>query len=154
MGYYSSISRGYDELHVNEQLEKARAVNANCALRGFLLDIGAGTGCSTRLFQGRAECIALDPSLEMLRQFPGLKVVAKAEELPFKSASFDSIVSITALHHADLGKAAKEIRRVSKENAAIAISFFKRAKSFSQAKAVFKGFREIDSEKDLIFVKC
>ena len=153
MRYYDGLSRGYNRLHGEEQAKKAQAIKANCRLNGLLLDIGAGTGLTTRLFQEKAECIALDPSKEMLKQFPGMKVVAMAERLPFKESSFDCIVSITALHHADLKKAKAEIERVSKEKATIAISFFKRAKNFPEAKRLFKGSREIEAEKDLIFVK-
>ena len=151
MGYYDSISRGYDRLHLEEQREKALLVKENCSLQGLLLDIGAGTGSATSLFEGNAECIALDPSKEMVSQFSGLKVVARAEQLPFKDACFDSVISLTALHHSDLKEAMAEIERVSKPNACIAISFFKRAKNFALAKNLFSKFRKIDSEKDLIF---
>ncbi len=153
MGYYDSISKGYNNLHFEEQKEKALLVKANCSLSGLLLDIGAGTGAATSLFEDQAECITLDPSKEMVSQFNGLKVVARAEQLPFKNACFDSVISLTALHHADLEKAMAEIERVSKPNSCIAISFFKRAKNFNIAKRLFAGFRKIDSEKDLIFIR-
>ncbi len=153
MAYYGEISPGYDELHGEEQAAKAGLVEANCRLKGLLLDIGAGTGFSTRLFQGKAECIALDPSFEMVEGFSGLKVVARAEELPFRDNCFDSVVSLTALHHADLKQAKREIERVLKKEAVVAISFFKRAKNFSKARALFKGFREIDAGKDLLFAR-
>jgi ubiquinone/menaquinone biosynthesis C-methylase UbiE len=153
MQYYNEISKGYNRLHWEEQKEKALAIKKNLQLQGLLLDIGAGTGKATQLFQEGAECIALDPAREMVKQFPGLKVVGKAEELPFKSNSFDSVISLTALHHADLEKAWAEIERISKGDASIAVSFFKRAKNFPLARALFKGFREIDSGKDLLFVR-
>ena len=153
MDYYDSISKGYNNLHGKEQEEKALLVKANCFLSGLLLDIGAGTGATTSLFEGQAECIALDLSKEMVSQFNGLKVVAKAEQLPFRDSCFDSVISLTALHHTDLEKAMAEIERISKPNSCIAISFFKRAKNFNAAKSLFAGFRKIDSEKDLIFVR-
>ncbi len=134
-------------------MEKALLVKKNCKLNGLLLDIGAGTGAATSLFEDSAECIALDPALKMVSQFSGLIVVAKAEQLPFKNACFDSVISLTALHHADLEQAVAEIERVSKPNAKIAISFFKRAKNFVLAKRLFEGFHKIDSEKDLIFIR-
>jgi len=153
MQYYNEINKGYDRLHGAEQGEKARLIKGSCELRGLLLDVGAGTGRATQLFGERAECVALDPAKEMVGKFPGMKVVGRAEQLPFKDACFDSVVSLTALHHAVLEKAVGEIERVSKESAVIAISFFKRAKNFEKARALFKGFREIDSEKDLVFVR-
>ena len=152
MGYYDEICPGYDALHFEEQAEKARVVRGNCPLRGLLLDVGAGTGSVTRLFESCAECVALDPSKGMLANYPGLKVVARAEELPFKEASFDSVVSLTALHHCDLEKALGEIRRVSKGGAAIGISFFRRAKNVALAERLFSGFRKIVSGQDFVFV--
>ena len=153
MRYYNAISKGYDALHAQEQLAKAALIKEHACLRGLLLDIGAGTGITTREFRQQALCIALDPCREMLQHFNGLAVVGRAEQLPFKSSSFDSVISITALHHADLAKAKKEIARVAKQQAAIAVSFFKRAGNFSQAAEIFRNFRQIDSEKDVIFVK-
>ena len=79
--------------------------------------------------------------------------MAKAEELPFKDNAFDSIVSLTALHHSDLEKAWTEIKRVSKQRAGIGISFFKRAKNLALAEKLFSEFRVIDSEKDEIFIR-
>jgi ubiquinone/menaquinone biosynthesis C-methylase UbiE len=152
MDYYGKISKGYDALHSEEQAAKACAIMANCPIHGLLLDIGAGTGTTTALFAGKADCIALDPSKEMLLHFSGLRVVAKAEQLPFKNRCFDSVISITALHHADLAMAVPELFRVAKQDACIAISFFKKAKNFAPAKKRLAGFRQIDAEKDLIFV--
>lgn len=153
MRYYSAISKGYDALHAREQLAKAQLIKKHAALQGLLLDIGAGTGITTREFRQQALCIALDPCREMLQQYSGLRVVARAEQLPFKRSSFDSVISVTALHHADLAKAEKEIARVAKQNAAIALSFFRRARNFKQAAEIFRSFRQIDSEKDVIFIK-
>jgi len=153
MHYYSQINKGYDSLHSGEQLEKAALIKENCALKGLLLDIGAGTGLCTREFEKQAVCIALDPAKEMLLHFPGPKVVGRAEQLPFKNSSFDSVVSITALHHSNLVQAKAEIARIAKPGAKIAISFFKRAASFQEAKRLFSNLKQIDSEKDLIFAK-
>jgi ubiquinone/menaquinone biosynthesis C-methylase UbiE len=117
-----------------------------------LLDVGAGTGVSTSVFEGKAECVALDPCIGLLRQYNGLRVVGIAEQLPFKSGCFDAVVSVTALHHCGLSAAKKEIKRVAKKNAPVGISFFKRAKNFALAKRLFAEFDEIDSEKDTVFV--
>ncbi len=154
MSYYNKISAGYDKLHQEEQIEKTRLIKENCFLKGLILDIGAGTGAISKLFEGEGNTvIALDPAKEMLVNYKDLKLIARAEELPFKDACFDSIVSLTALHHADIKLAKKEIDRVSKKGATVAISFFKRAKNFAEAKRIFSSFKEIDSEKDLIFIK-
>jgi len=153
MTYYDEISKGYNRLHSEEQMQKAELIKKTLALKGLLLDVGAGTGLATGLFSGRAECIALDPAKKMLSQFPGLKVVARAELLPFKDACFDSVVSLTALHHADLTLAKAEIDRVSKKHAAIAVSFLKPSKKLALAKQAFKEFRQINQGKDLLFAR-
>ena len=152
MVYYNGISSGYNELHGKEQLEKARLIKKELNPGGLLLDVGAGTGVATKAFEGKAKCIALEPGLEMLSQYSGLKVCAKAERLPFKDKSFDSVVSITVLHHANLEKAFSEIKRVAKPNASIAISFFKRAKNLSQAERLFSAFRKLDAKFDWLFL--
>lgn len=148
--YYSQIASGYNELHAEEQLQKAELIRGRADPYGLLLDIGAGTGIALQKFPN-ALPIALDPSIGMLKQFSGIKICAKAEELPFRGNAFDSVVSISALHHADLEKAFSEIRRVSKHNALIAVSFFARAKKILSAKKIFKGFECIKEKNDLVF---
>ena len=152
MGYYGEISKGYDKLHFEEQSKKAALINANIEFSGLLLDIGAGTGSATRLFESKAQCITLDPAKEMLKQYGGLRVVGKAEQLPFKDSTFDSIVSLTALHHCSLQVAFNEIKRVAKPDASIAISFFTRAANFLEAKKLFTSYRLIEAGPDTIFL--
>jgi ubiquinone/menaquinone biosynthesis C-methylase UbiE len=152
MGYYAEISAGYNALYAGEQAEKAGIIAENLPIRGLLLDVGAGTGISTKIFEGKAECIALDPCIELLRQYSGLRVIGRAEQLPFKSGSFDCVVSVTALHHCDVAGAKREILRVAKEGAPVGISFFRRAKNFPLAKRLFAGSRAVDSGKDAIFL--
>ena len=153
MDYYDAISSSYNELHALEQLEKARIIKRELKPHGLLLDVGAGTGVSTKIFEDCCQCIALDPSIELLRQYSGKKVLARAENLPFPKNSFDCVVSITALHHTNLEKAFSEIKRVAKPNAKIGISFFKRAANFSQARKLFAGFECIEQKFDAIFLK-
>ena len=152
MDYYNEISAGYDKLHFEEQAKKAALIKDNIRVRGLLLDVGAGTGSATRLFAGKAECIALDPAFEMLKKFNGLAVCGRAEQLPFGDNCFDCVVSLTVLHHTDLPKAIAEIERVAKPDAGIAISFFKRAKNFRQAERLFSGWRQIEAGADTIFL--
>ncbi len=153
MRYYNAIASSYNRLHGQEQLEKARLIREQLRSQGLLLDVGAGTGIATAEFQQNCSCIALEPSIKMLKRFNGLRVCGRAEKLPFKSGSFDVVLSITALHHADLEKAFNEIKRVAKQDAKIGISFFKRAGSFRQAEGLFRGFKRVDSRFDAIFLK-
>lgn len=168
MKYYNQIAKSYNELHGKEQIEKANIILEEIKkvlgifftpsqIKGGknlrLLDIGAGTGISTKLFEPYCDCTALDPSEELLKQYQGKKVIAKAESLPFPDKSFDIIISITALHHANLTKAIKEIQRVAKPNSIIAISFLKKSKKLSEAKTLLNDYKIIEQEKDIIFIK-
>ena len=153
MDYYSSIAKGYDELHKEEQLKKLQIIAKHIKPKGLLLDIGAGTGISTSFFKVKA--VALEPSEEMLKQYKGEKVIGKAESIPFPDKSFNTIISITALHHADIEKAIKEIRRVSKDNCIYAFTILKKAANAIEIKKALKkafNLKELDEEKDYILV--
>lgn len=155
MKYYDEISKSYEELHKEEQLKKIRIIKKHLKKPyGILLDIGAGTGISTKPFvKDSIIAIALDPSKKMLEKYKGAKEEGKAESLPFKDNTFDTIISVTALHHTDLKQAIKEIYRVAKPKAQIAISFLKKSRKLSEAKKLLKKFKQIEEEKDIIFIK-
>lgn len=167
MKYYNKIAKSYNRLHRQEQLEKVKIIikkilplikkqSAKKHLpKANLLDIGAGTGISTKPFTKYFKCTALDPSEKLLKQIKSKKIkkiLAKAESLPFKKNSFDIIISITALHHANLKKAIREINRVAKKHAVIVISFLKKSKKLKQAKKLLKDYKKINSQKDIIFI--
>ena len=66
--------------------------------RGRVLDLGCGTGRNLRLFDRRAQVTGLELDLRLLatarRRAPDLAlVVGRAEDLPFRSGSFDTVVS-------------------------------------------------------------
>ena len=150
MKYYDDISKGYNELYGEEQKKKARLLKRHLNIKGLLLDIGAGTGISTEGFKDQATCILLDPSLEMLKKANGLRVCASAENLPFKKKTFDTVVSLTALHHANLEKAIIEIERVAKGSASIGISMLRKANRIAKELEKWKTLKE---EKDIIYLR-
>lgn len=153
MDYYSSIAKGYDNLHKEEQLKKLEIIRKHIKPRGPLLDIGAGTGISTEFF--RVKAVALEPSEEMIKDYKGEKVIAKAECIPFPDKSFNTIISITALHHTDIDKAIKEIKRVSNDNCIYAFTILKKSKNAVKIKETLKkafNLKELDEEKDYILV--
>ena len=154
MSYYNKISKGYNELHEEEQLKKIEIIKKHLKVSGKLLDIGAGTGISTKPFMKEADCTSLDPNEEMLKQSPAKQVVGTAESLPF-TEKFDIIISITSFHHFNLEKAIKEIKRVSKPSTKYAFTVLKKAKDFKKiVNSLKKSFnlREFDEEKDLILI--
>ena len=144
MQYYNKISRGYNELHREEQLKKISIIKQHLKPKQPILDIGAGTGISSKPFKA----IALDPAIKMLKQYKGIKVLARAENLPFKDNTFNTIISVTALHHTNIKKSLKEIKRVSKKGAQIALTILKKSKI-----QLPKSFKKIEESKDFIYVK-
>jgi len=146
---YKEIAKGYDELYGEEQEKKLEKIKH--VLKGKILDIGAGTGIVARHFKN---VTSLDPCKELLDQAPGKKVVGRAEELPFKKGEFDTIVSLTALHHTDIDKAIKEIKRLEAKN--LAFTILKRSAKCKEIVAKLKkefNMEEIEEEKDVLLIK-
>ena len=145
---YNEIAQGYDELYYEEQLKKLNLLKKHFKFKGKILDIGAGTGIISKHFKN---VTSTDPSEQMLKQAKGKTVVTKAESLPFKDHSFDTVVSLTVLHHCDIDLAIKEIKRVGKDN--FAFTILKKSKHFkkivTKLKHNFK-LKEIDEGKDLL----
>lgn len=57
------------------------------ALSGDLLELGAGLGCTAR-----ADVVAVDHNLALLRHHPGRRIVADATDPPFLPRTFDVVV--------------------------------------------------------------
>lgn len=148
---YKYIAESYDELYRKEQLEKLEIIKGNIKIdkEENLLDIGCGTGISTDFFDCKS--IGIDACFEMLKKN---SICGKAENLPFKDKTFDTVLSVTSIHHFNAEKAIKEIKRVSKKN--VIITLLKKAKRFKHVKDLlnksFK-FKEVDGKKDLIFIQ-
>lgn len=150
--YYSNIAPGYDELYGEEQQGKFDVIRKHVQLRPLVLDVGCGTGAVDL----GVKSVGVDPCFSLLRRHKGLRVCARAEALPFKDKTFNSIVSLTALHHADIDKSIKEIERIARPGAVFAITVLKKAKNFQEIVSKLKskfGLEEIDHEKDVILVK-
>lgn len=164
MSYYSSISEGYDGLYYKEQSEKLRRLIANCPLfspSGLILDVGAGTGIVEKELlllypDAKFSVVNLEPEKKMLEMCKGKKVVGFVEKIPFSDKTFDIIVSLTALHHAEPRKAVSEILRVAKKNAVILISILKQSPNLRIYKRLLlqSGFKDFDLGKDLEFIKA
>ncbi len=146
---YNEIAEGYDELYGEEQEKKLEKIKF--VIKGRVLDIGAGTGIVAKHFPN---VVSLDPSEEMLKKVEGEKVVGSAEELLFKEGEFDTIVSLTALHHCDIDKVIKEIKRLKPKN--MAFTIMKRSEKCQEiVDKLVKEFdmKIIEDERDVILVK-
>ena len=156
MDYYTTIASGYDELHEQEQLAKMHILLQQVQLQGKILDVGAGTCVVARHLGNDITVVSVDPNKEMLDKGVGERYVAKAEQLPFSDATFDGVVSLTALHHSDIEQALREIKRVAKANAPIAISFLRQSpqlKTFEQLfHKLFRQYEKIDARQDILFI--
>lgn len=152
--YYDSIAPGYDELHGEEQLKKYRLLAELCRLPqdARILDVGAGTGIGNQVFPGM---IGVDPSAGLLARHPHAEsVVAPAEQLPFPDKSFDAVLCVTAIHHADYQAAVAEMQRVSR--GVIAITILKKSLQASAILQFLRGALDpalvLEEEKDWLVV--
>lgn len=150
--YYSEIAEGYGELYGGEQRAKFEVIKKHVRLKPLVLDVGCGSGA----VDFGVEAVGIDPSLGLLGHCKCKCICACAESLPFKDNTFSSVVSLTALHHTDIDRAIKEIKRVAKPDAIFAFTILKKARDFSRIVSKLKSafsLEEIDHEKDLILVK-
>jgi ubiquinone/menaquinone biosynthesis C-methylase UbiE len=85
---------------------------------GAVLDLGSGTGRNLSLLERGAQPVALDISLEALqwarRRAPAVPlVVGRVEELPFRTATFDTVLSgLVFCSVDDPRRALAEVKRV------------------------------------------
>jgi ubiquinone/menaquinone biosynthesis C-methylase UbiE len=86
--------------------------------RGRVLDVGCGTGRNLVLLPPGTGATGLDPSWDALqrarRRAPGVPLVqASAEALPFRDATFDTVLSgLVFCSVPDAGRGLREVRRV------------------------------------------
>ena len=152
--YYDQIASGYDELHGEEQLNKAKFILNNLEVKhsDILLDVGCGTAHSLSVFG--CEKMGIDPSFELLKRAQIPVVQGFAERLPFADNSFDIVLSLTAIHHfSDVKKALLEMFRVSRRD--IVISVFKKAQKFKEIEEAIMSTlpirRRIEETYDVVF---
>lgn len=156
MKYYNEISDGYDELHGEEQLNKARVIADKLGLNknDKLLDVGCGNGAYLDLFE--CDVTGVDPSEELISQYKGPHQVllGRAEDFDFADAYFDVVISITAIHNFDdVEKGLKEIERVGKHK--FVFSVMKKSNKFELIEALINELfvvnEKIFEDKDIIF---
>ena len=126
MRFYASwvLPRILDLAMQNQALLEYRRKTIGAA-RGLVLEVGVGSGLNLPLYGGRVDCVyALDPSRELLAlahqrlrdaAIPVFLARASAEEIPFASSVFDTIVMTWTLCSIPNPTAAlQQMRRVLK----------------------------------------
>lgn len=123
--FYNSHASTYNERHDNLRTRYMRRIEGSIIEKfahGRILDIGCGTG------NNMAHATAgVDISSEMLKHarkkgFENL-VHAGAEEMPFKSGSFDTVLcTFTVINLCDRQKTVKEMRRILKKGGIAIVS--------------------------------
>lgn len=93
-----------------------------------ILDLGCGTGISTRQLANHGSVVGCDPDAVMLRaakKYPKINnekyVSGSASNLPFKDETFDVVAAFGAFHWFGDRKSINEIRRVLKRGGIIFI---------------------------------
>jgi len=121
----------------------------------YFLDIGCGSGRHTHLFSKKFHSTGIDTSVEMLKlaKRNGLDVVcADTCHLPFKSNSFNALLSFAVIHHLgkeDQIKAMEESKRVLKKSGKMLISVWRKWQKKFFAKAIYKYFTSHRNEFDV-----
>ena len=159
MTYYDEISKGYDELHGEEQRKKMSIIKSLVQVthNDRLLDVGCGSGISSDF-----DCVVngIDTSQNLVKVACDKGVdaaVGEAENLPFDDDSFDFVISVTAImNFSDIQKSVSEMARVCKKDGTCIISFLKNSSKKEEIlKAVQSYFyilKEIEEEKDIILM--
>ncbi|MBD3163665.1 methyltransferase domain-containing protein [Candidatus Woesearchaeota archaeon] len=159
MTYYDEISKGYEELHKEEQLKKVGLIKSIIKINpgNKLLDVGCGTGLTTEPWNCRR--YGIDPASRLIaraRQKHRIEYkVAPAENIPYPDNYFDWVISITAIQNfEDIEKGLKEIRRVGKGR--FVLTALKRSRKIERiCGLIYRYFNireEIEEDKDLIFI--
>lgn len=160
MDYYDSISKGYEELHKEEQLKKLKVIKnfLKVSQQDKLLDVGCGTGLTTSCW--KCKCYGIDPSKKLLEKAKTkykdiIFRQASAEKIPFKDDFFDVVISVTAIQNFEnIEKGLKEIKRIGKNK--FVLTFLKKSskkdKIIELIKKYFKIKKVIEEEKDLIYI--
>lgn len=102
---YDSSAEYYDDRYESIQRRKFQAIEEELSDANSILDVGCGTGLFINEFSSSADFIVgVDLSTHMLREAKSrdddlLLISADADNLPFKSCTFDVTVSLTLLQN-------------------------------------------------------
>jgi ubiquinone/menaquinone biosynthesis C-methylase UbiE len=128
---YSEIAERFDERYDVDALSGVAAALLELAASlqaQSILEVGCGTGhWLAELSVGRAPCFGVDYSLDMLRQArrrsDSFRLMrGRAGRLPLRSASFDLVFCVNAIHQFDRQREfLREARRLLRPGGALAV---------------------------------
>lgn len=114
-------ARGRPQVH----LRVASAIAERCGPVALAVDLGCGTGLSSRaLLRHAARVVGIDPSRSMLAHAAGAGVAlarARAEAIPLASASVDLVAIGCAFHWCERVPLLREVARVLRPGGRLAI---------------------------------
>jgi ubiquinone/menaquinone biosynthesis C-methylase UbiE len=120
---YNKTASHYNSRYQETQFEKYGLMLANLKLRGKIMDLGCGTGLLSEFLQ--RDLVGCDSSKEMLK-IRGSGDLCEIENLPYKNASFDWVLSFSVLMNSqDPEKALKEVKRVLKKDGTFICTFLR-----------------------------
>lgn len=125
---FDSVADDYDDVRPTYPDEVYDAIERLMPLAGaHVLELAAGTGVATRQLQDRgADVVAVEPGVPMIQRLRGRSpsaaaVAARAEQLPFRGATFDLACCATAWHWLDAGQVVTQLRHVVRGGGYVAL---------------------------------
>ena len=117
--YYNTLAREYDNIYRDTKYMRSveyKVLKDEVKKDYLILDVGCGTG-EHLVYLRDYNILGLDISIEMAKRAKDKSgkfvVVGDIQHLPFKSRSFNCVISFFgALNHVQINRALKEIRRV------------------------------------------
>ncbi len=108
---YDEIGRGYSAIR-RPDARLAAVIASGLGTAETVVNVGAGAGSYE---PADRSVVSVEPSAVMLAQHPGrCRVQATAEDLPFRSGTFDAAMAVMTVHHwPDVRSGLAELRRVA-----------------------------------------
>ncbi len=137
-------SKIYSKWMEKTQRQKIKGILKHVKPKGKVLDVGCGPG----FLEEYVEAVALDSDPENLEKVKGEKVLADANNMPFKDKAFDTIFCIDTIHKI---KNTSEILRVLKNNGLLIVSIFCNKYNYKEKTKWLKNiFKNLKIEKSFL----
>jgi ubiquinone/menaquinone biosynthesis C-methylase UbiE len=123
VGHFGPLVKHYEKARRPYPKEVFYFLKRNIPNKSAILDLGCGTGISTRQLTKLGQVIGCDPDPVMLGVARKSRtknkekyVLGSSERLPFETGTFDAVTAFSAFHWFDNKKSISEIKRVLKPN--------------------------------------